>query len=112
VFKSMFSLLLLLTIGVASAAYDPTRPPAAAAPRAAVGAAPVPMAYHLSFIVNAPERRLARINGRWVAEGDAVANARVLRIDSDSVRLRRDGRILKLTLGNGHVTKRAADVQE
>lgn len=110
-FRSTLCLLLLLAVGVATAAYDPTRPPAGAA-KAAPGAVPAPVVFSLSFIVNAAERRLARINGRWVAEGDAVAGALVLRIESDSVRLRRNGETFKLKLGKGRVTKRAADVQE
>jgi hypothetical protein len=104
-------LLMLVLSGLASAEtlYDPTRPPvgvSAPAPEAAPAAA-VPL--QVNFIINAAERRLARINGRWVGEGDHVAGAEVVRIESGHVRLRRDGRLFDLPLRGGGVQKRPSD---
>ena len=70
---------------------DPTRPPALGV----VITDPTPTASQVlptlqsTFI--APHQRLAIMDGHTVAEGDAVGDARVLRIQSDAVVLLRGG---------------------
>lgn len=103
-------LLLCLLAGAAGAQalHDPTRPPAGA-PAGDVPPPARPAALEVNFIISAPERRLARVNQVWVAEGDTVAGARVVRIGPDYVRLRRDGVLLHIPLGGSRVSKRPAD---
>lgn len=109
----MSRLLTLLTLCVISAVasaekfYDPTRPPAGvAAPAAAERGTAAPL--RVSFIISG-ERRLARINGRWVGEGDRVGGAEVVRISPGSVRLRREGKLFDLPVQGGGVRKRPSE---
>lgn len=102
------ALLLCLLIGLPAAAqglHDPTRPP---------GGAPVAVAAEgktaepkLSFVISTEERRLARIDGVWVSEGDEVSGLRILRIRAGSVRVAQGDRIFELAV-NGGVRKTPA----
>lgn len=101
-------LLLALVLGVTTAAFagtlrDPTRPPGGAA---AKPADPAPRtALHLDFLVASMDRRLARINGQWVREGDTVAGAKVLRIAPNRVVVLRRGQTRVLRLGGSGIRK-------
>ncbi|MBA1147177.1 hypothetical protein H0Z60_08890 [Ectothiorhodospiraceae bacterium WFHF3C12] len=85
---------------------DPTRPPQGR-PAPAEPAPKTPL--KLDFVVNSRDRHLARINGEWVSEGDTVAGARVQRIDSDRVVVRRGGSITVLRLGGPGVRKNTTE---
>lgn len=108
-FRPLAFLTLCVISIVASAEpfHDPTRPAAGVAAPAAVqrGAA---AALRVSFIISG-ERRLARINDRWVGEGDRVAGAEVVRISPGSVRLRREGKLFDLPVQGGGVRKRPSE---
>jgi len=91
------ALALLCAAGAhaqAQALQDPTKPPAAAAPGAAGGRAPVDNAPRLQSILVAREaggRRLAVIDGETVRLGEQFHGARVARIGDNEVELVRGG---------------------
>ena len=82
---------------VAQALADPTRPPntmeTSAAESGAGTSGPV-----LKSILLSSNRRLAVIDGRTVNVGDRVGNARVIAIDTDSVKLRGSEGVTSLKL--------------
>lgn len=106
---ALLTLLLGLTLPVAAEFHDPTRPPAGyrAAPKASA-AAPAASRFDVSFIARNAERRVARINGQWVGEGDRVGGAEVLGIGANSVRLRLGERVVDIPVASGRVDKRPA----
>ena len=102
---------LLLMLGAvpvpADGLIDPTRPPWVRAPAAAPAAAPTGTAtprvselseLELSSIVYSEIRRSARINGRWVGEGEQVDGVQVLRIEPDNVRVDHGGSVQTLRI--------------
>ena len=100
----LLSLLLLPGLALGQPLSDPTRPPADAVAPGGTAATPRPP-LQVTSILASEQRRLARVNGAWVSEGEQVAGARVLRISDDSVRFRRDGKILNIRLNDGRVDK-------
>lgn len=78
---------------------DPTRPPADVRRAAVAAAAPAAAALELSAVRLAPGRKVARINGRSVHEGDRVGDLTVVRIALDGVELAGDTGTLRLRLG-------------
>ncbi|HVL76238.1 MAG TPA: MSHA biogenesis protein MshK [Noviherbaspirillum sp.] len=87
-------------VGLCQSLPDPTRLPSALGQGRVENAvaAPVADALALQSILISPQRRLAVIGGRTVAVGDAVGNARVLRIQETEVVLREgsETRILRM----------------
>ena len=75
---------------------DPMRPysPASSAAESQRAARP----FTLSGVLISPQRRVAVINGTLYREGDTVNGARVVRIESNSVQLRRGTEVLALQL--------------
>jgi hypothetical protein len=104
-------LLFMAQPAFAATLHDPTRPPDGGSSAPVVAEQPATPLL-VSFIKNSPQRRLARVNGSWVGVGDTVAGARVIDIGSDFVRLRRDGKILHLSLGGSRIVKRAANASQ
>ncbi len=95
---------LMLTPGSTMAATlnDPTRPPVV---KQSVKKAPAEKPvrkrrprWRLSAILIAADRRTAIIDEQWLAVGDRIHNARVIAIEAGSVRLKRRGRTIKLSL--------------
>lgn len=78
---------------------DPTRPPDHILhPRGHVTTSPdgndtpsTEEQLHLTSIIASPESITAIINGQRVSRGDKVGTARVLEVEANSVRVRRDG---------------------
>lgn len=101
----LIAALTLVSPGHAAELTDPTRPPQSR-PAPAEPAPEAPLT--LDFVVNSRDRHLARINGEWVSEGDTVAGARVQRIDSDRVLVRRGGKTTVLRLSDPGVRKETA----
>ena len=106
-FLIRFSVTLLLALGTTwlHAGQDPTRPPF-------FGAAANPVAQeslHLSLIVDDARLRRAIINETVGGESDTVAGARVLRIESDRVRLVRAGQYITLQLPLAQIRKDHSD---
>jgi MSHA biogenesis protein MshK len=94
--------LILLIVGLAALVGahaapigDPTRPPWAEG-EAPPGAAAV--GDRVEMILVAPDRRFALIGGRLVRVGDEVGGARVVRIGTESVTLRREDSVEELPL--------------
>lgn len=82
---------------------DPTRPPEGGQARPAD---PAPSAaLQLDFLVASAGRRLARINGQWVREGETVDGAKVLRIKPDRVVVLRGGHTKVLRLSGSGIHK-------
>jgi hypothetical protein len=96
---------LVVVAGTTGAAdlRDPTRPPQGGVQHSAPAAPAAPL--RLDFVVSSTDRRMARINGQWVAQGDTVAGATVQRIESDRVIVRRDDRTSVLRLGGEGIRK-------
>lgn len=94
---SLLVVALLASLSQAQAFYDPTRP--AEYSPAQRDADSGEQTWVLSSIIRADDRRLARINGAWVGEGERIGSARVVRIDSLSVEIRQGERVLRLSLG-------------
>jgi hypothetical protein len=89
--------LLLAGGAAAQQSGDPLRPPGYHSGPAAKGAErPRKPSYHLSSILITDAGRRAIINGRSVAEGEAIDGARVEAISANQVTLQRDGRRLTL----------------
>lgn len=97
---SAIVLAVLLSLPAAGLAelVDPTRPPAGLAPEVREAVAPAED-LQLSLIVFGDERRLARINGRWLAVGDRIGGAKVLQIERSRVVLRESDQVKSLSLG-------------
>ncbi len=99
--RILLPLLLLAALAPVSAPavalHDPTRPtdPELYFGRHA-GAAGRPWILH--SILNAPDRRIAIINGKRVREGERIGSARVLRIGTSDVLLQTGKRRLTLRL--------------
>lgn len=93
---ALISLLLLSSASTAAELRDPTRP--GWSPPTDEAAANKPAPRLLTAIVIGPQRRLALIGDRYLAVGDLLGDARLIRIDFDQVVLQgRDGqRILRL----------------
>ena len=70
---------------------DPTRP-------SAYRAANNKQNLRLESILFSDARKVAIINGAVVAEGDSVGNVKVIKIDKESVQIKRAGKLDKLIL--------------
>lgn len=77
---------------------DPTQPPAAARIAADEPEAVDHGQPSLHGIFHASDHRFAVVDGRRVEVGDRVAGARVVAIEIDRVRLRRDGALIEIEL--------------
>lgn len=91
--------------------HDPTRPPAAAiatAPATPQESSPL----DLSAIFFAEGRRVAIINGERVRERDTIGNAQIIAISQGTVRLSRDGRIVRLVLVEKDIKKMTTRMDE
>lgn len=93
---TLTSLLLFSSVIAAAELRDPTRPGWSPPTDDAATNKPTPRL--LTAIVIGPQRRLALIGDRYLAVGDLLGDARLIRIDFDQVVLQgRDGqRILRL----------------
>ncbi|MEZ4333276.1 MAG: hypothetical protein R3F35_16055 [Myxococcota bacterium] len=92
---------LLLTAASARAGEplpDPTRPPAEALSASPTPEVAAPSRLELRAIFHADDRRIALLDDRRVGVGDRVADATVIAIDADRVRLRRGGEIVEIEL--------------
>lgn len=87
---------------------DPTRPPSAVTSQTAASASH----WLVSSILFSPQRRVAVVNGRLVAEGDVVEGATVVAIDSDTVVLRRHGRRFSVSLHTGGIKESCQDTRK
>lgn len=96
--KGMLSLLLMLPVATV-ALEDPTRPPDYR-PRTAVVSTPDEpvMQWNLTSILIATDRRLAVINGRPLALGGSIGEARVVSIEVGLVTLDAKGERVRLRL--------------
>lgn len=85
------SLVLMMAAPSAYALTDPTRPGQyhAAGPK---------IHLKLESVLFSESRRVAVINGKVLAEGERIGSAKVVSIGKDSVRLRRGGKTVRLTL--------------
>ena len=91
---ALWTLLVLLNASWSSvviALEDPTQPPS----------------YHLSSakkslrlesILFSDSRRVAVINGKVFSEGESIGNTKVIKIDRDSVKIMRGGKMARLEL--------------
>ena len=91
-FKSAAISLLLLLGSHSWGLQDPTQP-ASFTP-----AASSDITLTLESVLLGPQRKVAVINGKIVAEGDSVAGAKVITIGKNSVRLRHRGQTVELVL--------------
>jgi hypothetical protein len=76
----------------ADALEDPLRPANRAQPTAATPVDVDTGDWHLESTLISSGRRVAIINGRAVRAGDAIAGARLLRVEPGAAHLRHDGR--------------------
>lgn len=100
---SLVAAYALATIGALPAAEPPLQDPMRpyqVLPQAGSGVA-APRRLELSAILVSSQRRIAVINGRFYREGDVVDGAEVLRIDPESVQLRRGNENLEVRLIRG-----------
>lgn len=97
--------MLALLAGPAAAEQltDPTRPPVASSPQPA--ARPAAGRLVLQSVIYGADRRLALINGHWVGEGELIGGARVVSIEPVRVRLRRNGRMINISMTTSSVRK-------
>ncbi|MEE8057819.1 MAG: hypothetical protein V3T17_08295 [Pseudomonadales bacterium] len=77
--------------GTAAALADPTQP-------SSYRAASKKQSLRLESILFSAARKVAVINGIVVAEGDSIGNAKIIKIDKESVQVRSAGKIVKLVL--------------
>lgn len=95
----------LLLVSLAAAAdeqlpvRDPMRPFGRDGAGDAAAAAPAPR-FTLTGVVISPSRRVAILNGRPYVQGDTVAGAEIVAIESQSVRLNDGGAELVIPLGS------------
>ncbi|NNC63510.1 MAG: hypothetical protein HKN84_01885 [Gammaproteobacteria bacterium] len=83
---------------------DPMRPYVPASPAAAGQRTARPLT--LTGVLIAATRRIAVINGALYREGDTINGARIMRIESDSVQLRRGSEDVALQLERGIAIRR------
>ena len=89
-------LLLLVSVQLVSAQVvlalkDPTQP-------SSYRAVSKKQSLRLESILFSDARKVAVINGTVVAEGDSIGNAKIIRIDRDSVRVSSGGNSVELVL--------------
>jgi len=92
VFKSVVIILLVFFGAQCWGLQDPTRPASFSS------SASVDATLTLESVLLGPERKVAVINGKVVAEGDSVSGAQVIAIGKNSVRLRHRGETVELVL--------------
>lgn len=92
-----FALIVLLALSAQLPAADPTQPPRQPLP-AAPRAQPVLEPLRLQAILRSGGNARAVINGKSLRVGERVDGARLLAIDSRSVRVERQGRRITLHL--------------
>ena len=90
---------------------DPTRPalvvPAPATPTGDVETEAVERALVLTSIIHGSERRLARLNGQWIREGERFDGGALVRVHPDRVQVRTpNGQDVTLNLTPAHMWKR------
>lgn len=94
--------LALMSLDVATALEDPTRPARHVPTHASQ---PGQGGWLLNSTLVGPNRRIAVINGAQVSEGESVSGARVVQIHKSYVLLETAGRSIKLQLLPGSIRK-------
>ncbi len=89
---------------IAHGEMDPTRPtniqvaPGPGHKQSAVPAIPVEQHLDLQYLLTTPGRRLARINGQLISEGDHILGWQIVNIATDHVDLERHGKYMRLRM--------------
>ena len=85
----------------ASALHDPTAPPTTVAK----STSPNVFIYEVTMIVGRSDNRKAMVNEKFVGVNDTVDNAKIIAINSDSVVLRKDGKVIKAFMPGANVRR-------
>jgi len=99
------SVLALMSLDVATALEDPTRPASPVRHVPTHASQPGQGGWLLNSTLVGPNRRIAVINGAQVSEGESVSGARVVQIHKSYVLLETAGRSIKLQLLPGSIRK-------
>ena len=87
---------------------DPTRPYRPVA--AAAGGGPAEQGFALTGVLVSETRRIAVINGRFYREGDRINGEEILRIEPGSIRIRRNGEVVTVSVKESRsVARRSND---
>lgn len=103
----LLSTLLVAVPGLAAQVPDPMRPPLAAQTPATTTASPALLVLNSTLISRG--RRVATINGRRYALGDAIGDRRLVSIEPTAVVLERNDQRLRLELLPSTVRKPAGE---
>ena len=94
-------LLLAASPSPVKALYDPTAPPTKVATKQSTQV----YSYQVTMIVGSAKNRKAMVNEQFVGVNDTVDDAKIVAIKSDSVVLRKDGRLIETYMPGANVRR-------